>query len=57
VGNSDCLVYPKGHRDERIFYFEESRKIMVCELTRKSDNSYEKAIEMGVYKSNYEFSS
>jgi putative CRISPR-associated protein (TIGR02619 family) len=50
VGNSDCLVFPKGHRDERVFYFEDEDRIMVCELTRKADESYEKAIERGVFR-------
>jgi len=47
------LVFPKGHRDERVFYFEENGKIYVCELTRHSDKSYERAIEHGVYRNHY----
>jgi len=51
VRNSDCLVYPKGHCDERLFYFEdEEGRVMVCLLTRHSDRSYEQAIERGVYR-------
>jgi putative CRISPR-associated protein (TIGR02619 family) len=53
VQNSDCLVFPKGHRDERVFYFEENGKIYVCELARHSDKSYERAIEHGVYRNHY----
>jgi len=53
VQNSDCLAFPKGHRDERVFYFEENGKIYVCELTRHSDKSYERAIEHGVYRNHY----
>lgn len=55
VRNCDCLVFPKGHRDERIFYFEdEYGHIRVCELTRHSDQSYERAIQRGVRRSNYQ---
>ena len=54
VGNSDCLVFPKGHRDERLFYFEDDRgNIYVCELTLHSDGSYERAIRAGVMRKNY----
>ncbi len=54
VRNSDCLVYPKGHCDERIFYFEdEEGRVMVCLLTRHSDRSYERAIERGVYQRHF----
>ncbi|MEM2941695.1 MAG: putative CRISPR-associated protein [Thermoproteota archaeon] len=53
VGNSDCLVFPKGHRDERVFYFEDGDRIMICEFTRKADNSYEKAISAGVFRDKY----
>ena len=54
VRGSDCLVFPKGHRDERVFYFEdEVGQVYVCELTRHSDGSYERAIQMGVKRVNY----
>jgi len=54
VHNSDCLVFPKGHRDERLFYFEgEKGDIYVCELTLHSDGSYEEAIRRGVVRNNY----
>jgi putative CRISPR-associated protein (TIGR02619 family) len=53
VANCDCLVFPKGHRDERVFYFEEKGYLYVCELTRHSDKSYEKAIKEGVNSSDY----
>lgn len=55
VRNSDCLVYPKGHRDERVFFFEsDSREIRVCELARHSDQSYEQLIERGVQRESYD---
>ncbi len=54
VKNCDCLVFPKGHRDERIFYFEDDQgELYVCELTRHSDMSYERAIDRGVNRDNY----
>jgi putative CRISPR-associated protein (TIGR02619 family) len=53
VRNSDCLVFPEGHRDERVFYFEHEGNVYVCELTRHSDGSYERAIQMGVKRCNY----
>lgn len=52
--NSDCLVFPKGRRDERLFYFEDDEsEVRVCELTRHSDGSYERAIRAGVKRGNY----
>jgi putative CRISPR-associated protein (TIGR02619 family) len=49
VRNCDCLVYPKGHRDERIFFFEgDDGSVRVCELARHSDRSYERLIDGGV---------
>ena len=53
VGNCDCLVFPKGHRTERLFYYEEDGHVRVCELARHSDQSYERLIEKGVLRSNY----
>lgn len=51
--NTDCLVYPQGHRDERVFYYEEGDRVCVCELARHSDQSYERLLEKGVRKSRY----
>ncbi len=54
VNNSDCLVYPRGPRDERVFFYEaEDGSIMVCELARKSDGSYERMLRRGVWRANY----
>ncbi len=54
VRNSDCLVFPKGRRDERIFYFQDDEgRILVCELTRHSDKSYEQALDRGVKRDYY----
>ncbi|GBC81423.1 hypothetical protein HRbin10_00535 [bacterium HR10] len=53
VRNSDCLVFPGGHRDERVFYFEEGEAIYVCELARHSDKSYERLIACGVRRETY----
>ncbi len=53
VNNCDCLVYPKGHRDERIFFFEKEGSVHICELTRHSDKSYERMIAKGIRKELY----
>lgn len=54
VSNCDCPVYPKGHRDERLFFFEaDDGSVSVCELARHSDQSYERLIERGVRRDNY----
>jgi len=52
-GNSDCQVYPRGHRDERVFFYEKDSNIYVCELARHSDNSYERLLERGVWRAHY----
>jgi putative CRISPR-associated protein (TIGR02619 family) len=55
VRNCDCLVYPKGHRDERVFFFEaEDGSVRVCELARHSDGSYDRLITRGVRCEAYE---
>jgi putative CRISPR-associated protein (TIGR02619 family) len=54
VRNCDCLVFPKGHRDERIFFFEgDDGSVRECELARHSDQSYERLIERGVRCNDY----
>lgn len=54
VRNCDCLVFPKGHRDERIFFFGgEDHMIRVCELALHSDQSYERLIARGVRRDEY----
>jgi putative CRISPR-associated protein (TIGR02619 family) len=53
VNNCDCLVYPKGRRDERIFFFEKEGTVHICELSRHSDKSYERMIEKGIRKKHY----
>lgn len=55
VHNCDCLVYPKGHRDERFFFFTaDNGSVHVCELARHSDQSYERLIARGVRQSDYQ---
>lgn len=54
VRNCDCLVFPRGHRDERVFFFEgEDGKVHVCELARHSDRSYDRLITRGVRRDAY----
>jgi len=54
VGEGDCLVFPRGRCDERIFYFEDEQgRIMICELARHSDSTYEKLLDKGVRKKDY----
>jgi putative CRISPR-associated protein (TIGR02619 family) len=37
VRNCDCLVFPKGHRDERVFFVNgDDGSVRVCELARHS---------------------
>jgi putative CRISPR-associated protein (TIGR02619 family) len=52
--NCDCFVYPRGRRDERVFYFEEDDSVYVCELARHSDRSYERLLKQGVRRENYQ---
>lgn len=53
VRNSDCLVF-KGRQGERIFYYvDEQGRIMVCELARHGDKSYERALDRGVWRDGY----
>lgn len=51
--NSDCLVYPRGHKDERVFFYDEDGEVYVCEPARHSDKSYERLLERGVWRANY----
>jgi len=51
--NTDCWVFPRGHRDERVFYYEDKGSIYVCELARHSDRSYERLLERGVHRDAY----
>jgi len=53
VRDGDCLVYPRGHRDERVVFYEQDGKVYVCELTRHSDQSYERLIAGRVLRANY----
>jgi len=53
VNNSDCLIYPRGHCPERIFYYEREGKVYVCEMASHEDGSYERLLERGVFKNNY----
>lgn len=53
VDNCDCLIFPKGDREGRLFYFEKDEVLYVCELSRHSDRSYERLISRGVRRANY----
>jgi len=53
VRKCDCFVYPKGHRDERVFFYEKENSVFICELARHSDESYERLIARGVQKDAY----
>ena len=55
VDNCDCRVYPSGHRNERLFWFEGvDGNPHVCELAFHNDESYERLINQGVNKSEYQ---
>jgi CRISPR-associated protein (Cas_APE2256) len=50
----DCRVFPKGHRPERVFFFDgEDGNVRVCELARHGDESYERLIDRGVGRDDY----
>ncbi|MCS6859774.1 MAG: putative CRISPR-associated protein [Abditibacteriales bacterium] len=54
VRNCDVLVFPKGHCDERVFFFEgDDGSVRVCELARHSDQSYSRLIASGVRREEY----
>lgn len=53
VNASDCMVYPKGHRKERVFYYEREDKVYVCELAGHEDQSYDRLMDKGVYRNDY----
>jgi hypothetical protein len=54
VRQSDCLVFPKGHRPERVFFFDgEDGSVRVCELAHHGDESYERLIDRGVRRDDY----
>lgn len=50
---SDCRIYPRGNRSERLFFYDSEGSVHICELTRHSDESYERALERGVRKESY----
>ncbi len=52
INSSDCLIYPRGNRPERVFYYEDGDRLKICEFAMHG-NSYEKLLESGVYKRNY----
>lgn len=54
VSNCNCLTYPKGHRNERVFWYEEGDKsVHVCELALHSDGTYDRLIDRGVRREEY----
>lgn len=50
---TDLFVYPRGHCPERLFYFEESDKLYICEIASHIDQTYERLLERGVWKKDY----
>jgi putative CRISPR-associated protein (TIGR02619 family) len=53
IHNSDCLVYPSGHRPQRLIYFlKEQDEVYVCEMTHNHE-IYEKILKQGVSCNNY----
>lgn len=52
VHNSDCLVYPRDNRAERIFYYMEDNTVHICELAQHG-STYERLLDEGVHKVNY----
>lgn len=54
VRNGDCFVFPRGNRDPRIFYYEHAEAVYVCELTRHSDQSYERLLQRDIWRETYQ---
>jgi putative CRISPR-associated protein (TIGR02619 family) len=52
VSNSDCMVYPRGNRRERIFYYVKDDKIYVCDLACHGKD-YERLLGKGVWQRKY----
>jgi putative CRISPR-associated protein (TIGR02619 family) len=52
VYQSDCLIYPRGNCSERIYYFENNKKIYICEIAFHESN-YEELLKRGVKKDKY----
>jgi putative CRISPR-associated protein (TIGR02619 family) len=52
VGQSDCLVYPRGDCQERLFYYETAEGINICEIAFHGDN-YEELQKRGVKRNRY----
>ncbi len=52
---SDCLIYPGGHRDERVFFeaARDSGELRVLEIARHSDKSYERKLDRRVKSADY----
>ncbi|MCK9263945.1 MAG: putative CRISPR-associated protein [Deltaproteobacteria bacterium] len=50
---SGCMIYPRGNRPIRVFYYELDDKARVCELASHIDGSYERLLKKGVKRSNY----
>ncbi len=53
ANSSDCMIYPRGHRAVRIFYYERDDNVYVCELASHTDASYERLLRKGVRKGDY----
>lgn len=51
--DSDLLVYPRGHRDERIVFYEQDGVLYICELARHSDQSYERLYGQSLHRQDY----
>lgn len=49
---TDCLVFPRGRRAERVLFYEEGGQVFVCEVFTDHQD-YERALARGVWRRNY----
>jgi putative CRISPR-associated protein (TIGR02619 family) len=58
ISGCECLIFPQGHCDERLFVVEEAEgAVRVLELALHEDGSYSKLLKRGVRQADYsEFS-
>jgi putative CRISPR-associated protein (TIGR02619 family) len=52
--NSDLRAHPRGNKAERILFYEEDGDLYVCEICSHSDLSYERLLDAGVWRQDYE---
>ncbi len=49
----DCYVFPRGHQSVRLFFYQHSNVLRICEIASKYDGSYDDVWDRGVFKDQY----